>query len=355
MIKDSLFIWKNWGIKLGSKWDAKWDINRGINLFLALMALCPTNSKALQIKNIIQDERLAAKISFYDLNRIEVRGDRISSVFGNSGAFTVDQDTQKGHLYIKPTGSRQPLSITITTENGLTQDLILIPFDIPGETLILKGVSSRDLIQFIQQMATLSEKEKFLNHKRIKYDLQGEILTFKNDTSRPLSLQEKQFATKGTLAVGLEKQVVQPQETIFIYRVREKNDFPNHSSLLEVNNKINNGINNLSDKGFSKESPLDGGSEYESSDDDQTFEYPSQHNGSRTQELNNNSGRSSGDSSEVVGTFATSESSPDRFTVSAGPDERKNPQEHTSKEEVPEEARTLYSRGFPIMEGGLNA
>lgn len=85
----------------------------------------------------IRDEgRLSFRVSLHDLNRIEVKDDRIHQVFGNKGAFIVEHDTEKGHLYLIPTSER-PLSLTIVSEGGVVQDLLLIPVDGPGETVIL--------------------------------------------------------------------------------------------------------------------------------------------------------------------------------------------------------------------------
>lgn len=234
--------------------------NFGILLF-ALILLNSQTVQALQMKEMILDQRLSFKISLYDLNRIEVRGDRINQVFGNGGAFVVDHDTDKGHLYIKPTpaNDRRPISLSITTEKGDVQDLILLPFDMPGETVLLKsthvsdskGLKDQDqLLGFMKDLVQGRIKSRYtVDHsvedlpfwenvetKRITTykngTLRGEVITFKNIGKTPLHLHEMHFAethfselsgqsmTPGkVLAVGLEKSQVAPFETIRVYRI----------------------------------------------------------------------------------------------------------------------------------------
>ena len=225
----------------------------GLKALMAGVLLLSNQSVALQVKEMIQDERLTLKVALYDLNRIEVRGDRIASVFGNSGTFTLDHDTDRGHLYIKPTQSngKRPLSLSITTENGLVQDLILTPFDMPSETIILKtgresfGSHQPGPIDLIQSMAQGIVPQRFegafeggfevreegrelyfwknIRTRQIKSYrnayLIGEVISFKNETGKPLTLHETQFVNEQTLAVGLEKHRVEDDETILVYRV----------------------------------------------------------------------------------------------------------------------------------------
>ena len=223
-------------------------------LFLAIALFLATNAAALQMKEMIQDQRLQFKISLYDLNRIEVRGDRINQVFGNGGAFVVDHDSDKGHLYIKPspTNGRRPISLSITTENGDVQDLILTPFDMPSETVLLKSAyraptkqGKHILLGFMKDLVQGVVQSKYevdhgveemplwdsIETKRITTyksgDLYGEILSFKNEGEEPVALHETHFITMGeetntVLAIGLEKYEVGPGEGTKVYRVMKR-------------------------------------------------------------------------------------------------------------------------------------
>lgn len=240
----------------------------GVTSFLASSAM------ALQMKEVIEDQRLPFTISLYDLSRLEVRGDRINKVFGSSGAFVVDHDTDRGHLYIKPSpqNGRRPISLSLTTEKGIVQDLILTPLDIPSETIVLKPLSNntskqdnapkpvlsfmKDLVQGrVTRSVAHDVKEVSLwegvEIKRIatygEKDLVGEVLTFKNLGDTPLILQEDYFKrlpedvleNKTILAIGLQKNQVDPQEIIKIYRVLREN--PGHGIPLPFENLMDGG------------------------------------------------------------------------------------------------------------------
>ena len=234
---------------------------------LAIALFLASNALALQMKEMIQDQRLQFKISLYDLNRIEVRGDRINQVFGNGGAFVVDHDSDKGHLYIKPspTNGRRPISLSITTERGAVQDLILTPFDIPSETVLLKSAYRapnkqgkhivlgfmKDLVQGVVQskyevdhgvedmpLWDSIETKRITTYK--SGALYGEILSFKNEGEDPLTLHETHFITMGeetntVLAIGLEKYEVGPGDITKIYRVMKRRSSAG-SSIKEASN-----------------------------------------------------------------------------------------------------------------------
>ena len=114
-------------------------------LFLYSM-LVVSSAYATQIKTM-EEGRLSFNVSIHDLNRIEIRGDRIHQVFGNKRTFMVEHDLEKGHLYLKPMNPSRPISLTIVSEKGALQDLLLIPVDSPGETLILKKRDSSDSLE----------------------------------------------------------------------------------------------------------------------------------------------------------------------------------------------------------------
>lgn len=121
-----------------------------------------------QMRNITPDSRVHFKISLHDLNRIEVKNDRIAQVFGKSGAFLVEQDLENGQLYLKPTpqNGRRPLSVTLTTEKGQVQDLLLTPYDVPGETLILKEDQTSVLKRVLKIMK--EEDKDFLEEEGVR-------------------------------------------------------------------------------------------------------------------------------------------------------------------------------------------
>jgi hypothetical protein len=121
-----------------------------MNKQLILGLMIANLAEATQIKTI-DEGRLSFTVSEHDLNRIEIKNDRIQQIFGNKGTFITEYDQEMGHLYLKPAGSQpvrsrpsrsvgsRPISLTIVSEKGVVQDLLLLPIDCPGETLILKA------------------------------------------------------------------------------------------------------------------------------------------------------------------------------------------------------------------------
>ena len=90
---------------------------------------------------ISEGSRLEASIAADVMNRLAVANDRIVNVFGDDGTFVTQTDDQTGQVFIKPTAENgvNPLSITVITENNVTQDLTLNPTPGPASTIILKN------------------------------------------------------------------------------------------------------------------------------------------------------------------------------------------------------------------------
>ncbi len=93
---------------------------------------------------VISDgQRIEAAIAPDIMNRITVVNDRITNIFGDEGTFVTETDDQTGQMFIKPSSENgsKPLSLTLITENGVTQDLTLNPTDTAAATILLKNLS----------------------------------------------------------------------------------------------------------------------------------------------------------------------------------------------------------------------
>lgn len=219
----------------------------------------PSNSHIL---TITENKRLEASIALDVMNRLAVVNDRIVNVFGDEGTFVVQTDEHTGQVFIKPTveNGDKSLSITLITENGVTQDLTLNPTKSKATTLILKlsqqvkqynspaegllpGFAARNQTlqdQWIQIMkqAVLGElaivETRMLPRNRkvtgfnLGYDkcyqagsLFIEVWKVKNIAKAPQELQEQSFFKAGDVALSLAKRVLQPNEKTFIYVLRD--------------------------------------------------------------------------------------------------------------------------------------
>jgi len=214
------------------------------------------------VLTITENKRLEASIALDAMNRLAVVNDRIVNIFGDEGTFVVQTDEHTGQVFIKPTAenSDKPLSITLITENGVTQDLTLNPTKLTATTLILKpshkpynspaegllpGFTARNQTlqdQWIQIMKQAVLGELAIVETRIKmlpkarkvpgfnlgYDkcyqagsLFVQVWTVKNITKVPQELQEQSFFKDGDLALSLAKRLLQPNEKTFVYVLRD--------------------------------------------------------------------------------------------------------------------------------------
>ena len=109
-----------------------------------LISISPTTAHAAIIKNLDELRVIQVPISQESLTRIKVQEDRILHVFGNAGEYVLETDENQGQVFIRPKLSEEetnikPISLTLTTEGGHTQDLHLIPKHQAPEAIILKS------------------------------------------------------------------------------------------------------------------------------------------------------------------------------------------------------------------------
>jgi hypothetical protein len=94
---------------------------------------------ALQTYPLVDHQKTKLEISQTELNRIAVSGDRIQQVFGAEGLFDVQTDDEGGQIFLKLNrGESKPITVTLITEEGLTQDLKLIPQAIDSQSILFK-------------------------------------------------------------------------------------------------------------------------------------------------------------------------------------------------------------------------
>lgn len=93
-----------------------------ISLFLTMFFFSLNAEQFKMTGNLIK-----AKISYQNLNRISVKGDKIDSLVGIDTAFHFEKNEKTGEVFIRPTEDNgyNPISISVTTISGKTQDLLL--------------------------------------------------------------------------------------------------------------------------------------------------------------------------------------------------------------------------------------
>ena len=110
-------------------------------LSFVLILLVPLSSKASQVLTLLENRRVEAAICPDSMNRIAIANDRITHIFGDEGSFESQNDENTGQVFLKPTleNGAKSLSLTLITEQGITQDLTLKPTAKSATTLIFKN------------------------------------------------------------------------------------------------------------------------------------------------------------------------------------------------------------------------
>lgn len=218
--------------------------------WILLLCLVLSDAFAMQIKEMNSESRLLVQISKNELNRIAVRDDRIKDVFVMAGKFNVAKDELQGQLFVKLLGAYddKPISMTIITEQGITQDLALLPTNNMAETIILyKGDTQPDeqikpkdqIMDMVHAMAfgdyikgcalDLQESDVLIwqdvevKQKRVYRgsQLQGLVYQVRNQTGQPIDLSEQQFVfDEHTIAVAIRQKCLLPEEITEVYVVQ---------------------------------------------------------------------------------------------------------------------------------------
>ncbi len=213
-----------------------------------------------QVLTLTEQKRLEANISLNMMNRLTVTQDRIVNIFGDEGTFVTQADEHTGQVFIKPTpeNGTTPLSITLITENGLTQDLTLNPTEEKAATLILKTSESsrqskspqetllpgfsrgaeveQELWIDAMKQAVLGElpdaerysvKEPKIPGFEVKHQKTYQagnwivnVFTLKNTGNLMEELLESALYQPGDIAISVQKNQLEPNEKTLLYVLR---------------------------------------------------------------------------------------------------------------------------------------
>ena len=220
-------------------------------LGLGLLALGSTEVQAVQSFNLVDHQRTEIMVSNRQMNRIAVKGDRIQQVFGADEHFHIETDDHGGQIFLRFLSNQmlEPVSLTIVTEAGLTQDLTLMPDDLDAQTVLFKagvgkveseekGMSREDKIAaLILVMAagdrlegfdikTISPREDDESNPAFKaiktYEgesFKGIIYCLQNDSETVLKVAEQDLAKSGDLALSLSSTTIEPGASAQLYVV----------------------------------------------------------------------------------------------------------------------------------------
>jgi hypothetical protein len=202
-----------------------------------------------------------ANISFQHLNRICVKNDRIATISGLENAFHFEKNEKTGDGFVRATAENghEPISVSITTVSGKTQDLLLNVID--GEPAVIE-LENPESITSIEDITNLSPDnsgngyeesvieamKQFIlsfaqqpkleisgisdrNHGHIRAEFQSahrsggflglvfKITTCKNGTFR---LDERMFSREGDAALSLSQLSIIRNKPVILYVLRRR-------------------------------------------------------------------------------------------------------------------------------------
>ena len=226
-----------------------------IRIFGAALLFC-FGANAEQFK--MRDGIIHSKISYQNLNRIKVKGDKIDSIAGIETAFHFEKNDKTGEIFIRPTEDNgySPISLSLTTVSGKTQDLQLEVID--GEANTIELVAEKEEYPQIDLSAMNEESsgndyeesicsvmKKFINlpkdfpevevkasdrkHAHLTANLEKaymidgyialkyKVTTSLNNASR---LDERMFSRKGDICLSLSSLEIRPGFSVSLYVLR---------------------------------------------------------------------------------------------------------------------------------------
>lgn len=210
--------------------------------------LLGTAAQAALIYPLSDLKVIEAPVSQTGLTRITVKGDRISNVFGVAGEYVMEPDETQGQVFIRPLEpALNPISLTLTTEGGHTQDLRLVPKNQSPEALILKAEQNPD-VEKAETSITRNAIEDLLygceegripiGYKNVALEISNPegpyklIREVKNNKLRGLTYEVKNWATipwilaesgvsqkldAEVVAILMPKKFLHPGESTYVY------------------------------------------------------------------------------------------------------------------------------------------
>jgi type-F conjugative transfer system secretin TraK len=133
-------------------------------LLIGAFFMNPTFGMALTEVSIKDQGSSTLELSTKSLNRLMVENDRIKQIYGADDRITFDSDEGTGQVFIKLNEPlKDPMNLTLITENGLTHDLEIYGKSISGQVIRLKGIGTDPSI--LEKPKTLSQSfAEFISH-----------------------------------------------------------------------------------------------------------------------------------------------------------------------------------------------
>lgn len=228
------------------------------SLFLAAALLLPAaESHALQMIEATDGATVAGKLSAREVTRIAVAGGRVAQLFGSDARLLVEKDETQGQIFVRlaPPASSAPVNIFVVDDAGRTYTLVLVPADIPADTVMIKPsgaarqaplrprqvqVYQKAIKSLIRQMANdgvpddyevrerntivpLWKEARFvLEREYVGEQLRGEAYTLVNASAAEMVMTPQEFYRPGLLAAAPLRTVLAPGQSTRVFLIHER-------------------------------------------------------------------------------------------------------------------------------------
>lgn len=233
-----------------------------VRLMIGLGLGIAFNTEAVQLK--MGDHVIHSQISYQNLNRLKIQNGVIESIAGMESAFFLEKNDKTGEVYIRPTSDNgyTPISLSVTTSTGRTQDLLLEVVDGEPNTIELIDEDSKKLtdvdksltpaegedtgendyeeiicrvmkklINIPERYPTIRVNVSDRNFAHIKatlaeaYEIDGFValkykITSDRELSKPSRLDERMFTRKGDICLSLSKYEITKDSVATLYVLR---------------------------------------------------------------------------------------------------------------------------------------
>ncbi len=224
-------------------------------LIIGLLSLImPVLAGAYTVR-VNDNTTIKASISSAEPTRIAVADDRIRALRGVEGAYTYQNDTVQGAVFIKPTESYQhkPFYVFISTEQNHNYVLQLTPKVGSASILVLQPrqtnnttspwdnspSSETQLVQLVRTMVNGKDSDDYAmtvvnSAKNQRWNsqfnvrllavfdgaqFQGSVYRITNRSHQTMQLNESQFYRPGDRAIALQNDQLLPKGETLLYKV----------------------------------------------------------------------------------------------------------------------------------------
>jgi hypothetical protein len=158
---------------------------------------------------ILNDDKvLKATASKEGITRISLQGDRIADVMGFHQDVEFEKDEGKGVLFIK--GLKEKQNLVMNTENGLFQELELVPSEKSSAQIVLQPAEDEPYKKGFN-VAEASLPQTLHPHQRLSLECETEQTGSKAYHEAPLTLIKKLYNGGGEKQEGLSELMKLPK------------------------------------------------------------------------------------------------------------------------------------------------